>query len=198
MRPIRTEDSNFTFTGPAPEIADLPGRREPDAFYSTYELTIEDREKLARGATITLGIHTPGPILPVSFGIGEATVAPGPDDLRCLNCWALYLAERGLQECGQCGGELVLDGMIDRAAFTYKERLVVRNHAGRKCLATKGGCGEVHDYLTARDCKPAVWPDHMWRTLLQLGPVETLPPEVEGIEIGEKLPGDPEQVKQEE
>ena len=28
MRPIRTENSNFTYTGPEPAIADLPCRRE--------------------------------------------------------------------------------------------------------------------------------------------------------------------------
>lgn len=105
MRPVRTEQSNFTYLGPTPAVADLPCRREAGRVYSVWQPTDEEREMIANGAQIELGV-TGEPHPPVSFAIVDQPEAPGEDDLRCEQCDGLYVRSRGLTACGWCGGRL--------------------------------------------------------------------------------------------
>lgn len=105
MRPIRTADCNFTFTGPRPHVADLPCERVDDGVFATFELTDEERELILQGGTIRLGLHTEV-IPPVSFEVTLAVPEWQDKDLRCGNCFAVYVEGRGLKLCGQCGHEL--------------------------------------------------------------------------------------------
>lgn len=107
MNPIRTENSNFTYTGPRPDIADLPCQREDGVVAAVFELTDEERTMIANGAQVRLGIWQE-PIPPVSVSIVREKPAPGPEDLRCQGCGNLYLASRRLARCGWCDGELHL------------------------------------------------------------------------------------------
>jgi hypothetical protein len=117
-RPIRTTESNFTFLGPSPDVADLPGQREDDArggrFYSVWELSDDERAAIARGGNIELGIYAI-PIPPVSITVVEVPEVVvdhnGKQDFRCSNaeCRALYVQHRANEldhKCGQCGAEL--------------------------------------------------------------------------------------------
>lgn len=77
MHPIRTPASNFTYLGPAPHIGDLPCQRAPDGrggtvVLSTWELTPDEREAIARGANIEVGIYAE-PIPPISVAIAQPT-----------------------------------------------------------------------------------------------------------------------------
>lgn len=105
MRPIRTEQSNFTYLGPVPRVADLPCQRQDAAVFAVYQPTDEERLAIAQGANIELGIATE-PIPPVSVTLTDAAEKPDPDDLRCGDCNALYLRQRELGVCGHCGGQL--------------------------------------------------------------------------------------------
>lgn len=78
MRPIKTNRSNFTYRGPTPDIMDLPCERTrieggPEdglgVVYSVWEPTDEEREFVARGGNIKLGIWGMEPIPPVSLQI---------------------------------------------------------------------------------------------------------------------------------
>ncbi len=78
MRPIKTSRSNFTYTGPTPDIMDLPcertqieggGQDGAPVTFSVWELTEEEREFVARGGNIKLGIFYAHPIPPVSLQI---------------------------------------------------------------------------------------------------------------------------------
>lgn len=120
MQAIRTTDSNFTFLGPAPDIADLPGRRGSGRFTAVFALTDSEREMIANGAQIELGIWS-DPIPPVSIAVARHEEAPGLEhdgvpvepDYRCEQCQGLYVAKRAIAlglECGWCGGKLRLPG----------------------------------------------------------------------------------------
>lgn len=120
MRPIRTTQSNFTYLGPAPDIADLPGRREGRHFYGVFQLTDEEREQVANGAQVEIGIYAE-PIPPISVKLVNEEEAPGVEehgvplkpDYRCEGCDGLYVAERAVAmrlKCGWCGGDLRLPG----------------------------------------------------------------------------------------
>ncbi len=78
MRPIKTKRSNFTYKGPTPDIMDLPceiveaqaGAQDGAPItYSVWELTAEEREFVARGGNLKLGILYVQPIPPVSIQI---------------------------------------------------------------------------------------------------------------------------------
>lgn len=69
MNPINTNESNFTYLGPHPEVADLPCRAEGADTFSVWELTEEERKLIADGGHIRLGIHGMRPIPPVSLQI---------------------------------------------------------------------------------------------------------------------------------
>lgn len=69
MRPIKTHESNFTYLGPTPEVADLPCRTEGDDTFSVWELDEDERAMLAAGGHVRMGIHGVRPIPPVSLNI---------------------------------------------------------------------------------------------------------------------------------
>ena len=78
MKPIKTNRSNFTYRGPTPDIMDLPCERARleggpqdggSAVYSVWEPSPEEREFVARGGNIKLGIYGMEPIPPVSLQI---------------------------------------------------------------------------------------------------------------------------------
>ena len=78
MKPIKTYRSNFVYAGPTPEILDLPcevavvdsGPQDGALItYSVWELNEEERESIARGGKIKLGIFHALPIPPVSLQI---------------------------------------------------------------------------------------------------------------------------------
>lgn len=69
MTPVRTKESNFVYLGPTDEIADLPCRVEGTTTFSIWALTDEEREAIAAGGNIRLGIFGAVPIPPVSLGV---------------------------------------------------------------------------------------------------------------------------------
>lgn len=61
MEPIKTPDTNMNFTSEAEEVLDLPARVERDEdgapiIRSTWELTEIEREQVAEGAHVELGV----------------------------------------------------------------------------------------------------------------------------------------------
>ena len=106
MRAVRTEQSNFTYTGFSAEIADLPCRREDGRVYAVFTLSEEERAQIAAGCQIELMVGT-YQFPPVAVKIVNEPEKPGPDDTRCERCGALYVRQRGMKSCGWCGGELV-------------------------------------------------------------------------------------------
>lgn len=74
MDPIRTVNSNFTYRGPSDDIGDLPCERHTELgkqteVYSVWELTDEERQAIAAGGQLKLGVMTPDAIPPVSFEV---------------------------------------------------------------------------------------------------------------------------------
>lgn len=69
MDPIKTNESNFVYFGPTPEIADLPCRTEGRDTFSVWQLTEAERQAIAMGAHIRLGIYGARPIPPVSLQV---------------------------------------------------------------------------------------------------------------------------------
>lgn len=107
MRPVRTGQSNFTYLGPTPVVADLPCRRvDGGRVYSVWQPTDEERQMIANGAQIELAV-TGEPHPPVSLAVVDQPEKPDADDLRCEGCNGLYTRGRGLTACGWCGGRLV-------------------------------------------------------------------------------------------
>jgi len=70
-----TNESNFTYRGPTRDVGDLPCRIDGLDTFSIWTLTDEERQRIAAGANIRLGIHGMRPIPPVSLGVVE-TVGP--------------------------------------------------------------------------------------------------------------------------
>lgn len=77
MQPIKTANSNLVYRGSPPDIVDLPCERAEihgglqdggTAIYSVWELTDEEREQIARGGNVKLGVFTE-PIPPVSLEV---------------------------------------------------------------------------------------------------------------------------------
>ncbi len=88
MIPVRTSRSNFVYRGPSPEIGDawverLPAQR---AVFMEWQPEPAERELIAAGALIRLGIYGMEPIPPVSLGISTEPVVtadePPKGDLR--------------------------------------------------------------------------------------------------------------------
>lgn len=77
MEPIKTDNTNAVYIGisEAPEVMDLPCEREVDSqgsqvvVHSVWCLSPEEREAIARGENIKLGIYTHTPIPPVSLQV---------------------------------------------------------------------------------------------------------------------------------
>src|SRR5690606_28717626 len=99
VRPIRTKTNTETYRGPMPSIADLPFHRKDGGVVSTWELTPEEREMIANGANIEFVCfsepHPPISLSVTGDGEDEQTSA---DDLRCEECGALYVRDRGLAD----------------------------------------------------------------------------------------------------
>lgn len=127
MRPIRTTESNHTFEGFRPDIADLPGRVDVEGgkFAAVFRPTDEERAAIAAGAEIRLTIYSL-PIPPVMIEAVEIEESSGEmlydgkvlaePDFRCSSCGALYVGHRAAElnlKCGQCSGELRLTGAAD-------------------------------------------------------------------------------------
>lgn len=86
MLAVRNGWCNFTYLGPAPDIGDLPCRRETvdgkQVVRAYYKPNEEELEQLNRGGSIVLGIWSE-PIPPVSMGIEfppELTEAEAPSE----------------------------------------------------------------------------------------------------------------------
>lgn len=84
MQPVKTEKSNFVYKGPTEDIADLPCERVQEiyegasgenrvhrAVYSVWEPTDEERQAIADGANVKLGILGMEPIPPVSVEVAD-------------------------------------------------------------------------------------------------------------------------------
>lgn len=96
----------MTYTGPTPTIADFPGQRVEEGFIGVFRLSDADRQRIAEGANLELFVGA-CPIPPIAIDVTDATEQPAEDDLRCVGCDALYVKDRGLDACGQCGAKLV-------------------------------------------------------------------------------------------
>lgn len=89
MHPVKTADSNFCYTGPNADIADLPCRVEGQQVKSTWELTSEEMEAIFyHGARIRLTIY--GQMPPVML---EVVSSDGP-------------TKRVKAPCDVCGSEV--------------------------------------------------------------------------------------------
>jgi hypothetical protein len=88
MIPVRTSRSNFVYRGPTPDIGDAWVERVPSAraVYLEWQPDDAERELIAAGALIRLGIYGMEPIPPVSLGISTEPVItadePPKGDLR--------------------------------------------------------------------------------------------------------------------
>ena len=73
MKPVRTAGSNFVYVGPTPDVGDAWVRRAPAerAVYLVWKPSDEEREAIAGGALIELGIFNMEPIPPVSLNVSE-------------------------------------------------------------------------------------------------------------------------------
>jgi hypothetical protein len=84
MIPVRTAASNFVYRGPTPDIGDAWVDRQPGHnVYLDWQPSDEEREAIAAGALIRLGIHGMEPIPPVSLYISpHAALSPAGEALR--------------------------------------------------------------------------------------------------------------------
>lgn len=75
MEPVRTNGSNFVYCGPTPDIGDAWVQRKPaeGTVLMAWRPSAEEREAIAAGALIELGIFGMEPIPPVSLGLSTAT-----------------------------------------------------------------------------------------------------------------------------
>lgn len=70
MIPVRTAASNFVYLGPTPDIGDAwCDRQAGPNVYLDWQPSAEEREAIAAGALIRLGIHGMEPIPPVSLNV---------------------------------------------------------------------------------------------------------------------------------
>lgn len=69
MIPVKTVSSNFVYRGPAPDIGDAWVERRPQerVVYLVWEPTEEERQEIAAGANLKMGIYNMEPIPPVSL-----------------------------------------------------------------------------------------------------------------------------------
>lgn len=70
MIPVRTRGSNFVYRGPTPDVGDAWTERRDGRVYLAWQPSAEEREAIAAGALIELGISQE-PIPPVSLGISD-------------------------------------------------------------------------------------------------------------------------------
>jgi hypothetical protein len=116
MEPIRTKESNFTYLGPTPRIADLPCHRDSSGCRAVFRFTDDERAMIAKGANLEIGIAA-APIPPLSVNVTGLKEVPPPTrdglpvkpDFRCEKCRGLYVADRAQAlgyDCGWCGGKL--------------------------------------------------------------------------------------------
>lgn len=90
MKPVRTADSNFVYTGPTPDIADLHCQREGGGVVrSIWWFTPAEREAIAAGANLSLRIMGE-PIPPVQLEI-VLDQGVGEDDPGVLARLAAYV-----------------------------------------------------------------------------------------------------------
>ena len=88
MIPVRTARSNFVYRGPTPDIGDAWVERVPAerTVFMEWQPDPTERELIAAGALIRLGIYGMEPIPPVSLGISTEPVLtvdePPKGDLR--------------------------------------------------------------------------------------------------------------------
>lgn len=77
MRPVKHDEADVVYRGPTPDIGDLWCQRErPGLIRVVYELDDEDRQLIAAGGRIMLGIWTE-PIPPISMqAIPESMCRP--------------------------------------------------------------------------------------------------------------------------
>jgi hypothetical protein len=75
MRAVRTRTTNFTYVGSPPEILDLPCRIEGHLVFSVWLPSTLEREAIAQGANIELGV-VGHPIPPVSIAVTDEKPAP--------------------------------------------------------------------------------------------------------------------------
>jgi hypothetical protein len=88
--PIQTRESNFAFLGPNKDIADLPCRVDQtkrDTF-SVWELTQEERQMIAQGANIRVGVYGMLPIPPFSLQVVSNAGPYERIDCPCRVCGA--------------------------------------------------------------------------------------------------------------
>lgn len=71
MKPVRTRSSNFVYRGPAPDIGDAWVERRPaeQIVYLVWWPTPAEREQIAAGGNLKLGIFNMEPIPPVSLEV---------------------------------------------------------------------------------------------------------------------------------
>jgi hypothetical protein len=108
MKPIRTTESNHTYHGPADDVADLPCQIDRQTTASTFQLSPEERELIAKGGFITLRLWG-HPIPPSSLTVTDPETvkeAWEEDDLRCIGCGAVWRKSRGFETCNHCGDRL--------------------------------------------------------------------------------------------
>jgi hypothetical protein len=77
MKPIRFQAANLVYHGPTEDIGDLWVHRvRPGVVEAVYELSDRDREMIAAGGRILIGIHSE-PMPPISLqAIPEAMCRP--------------------------------------------------------------------------------------------------------------------------
>jgi hypothetical protein len=85
VNPVKTADTNFCYTGPIPEIADLPCRVEGHNTSSTWELTSDELEQLylhgGRLRLTIIGHPIPPVMLEVVSSDGPARRVKAPCDV---------------------------------------------------------------------------------------------------------------------
>jgi hypothetical protein len=71
--PVRTRASNFVYRGPTPDIGDAWVERRPagQAVMLTWRPSEQEREAIAAGALVELGIYHVEPIPPVSVNVSS-------------------------------------------------------------------------------------------------------------------------------
>jgi len=85
MEPVRTNGSNFVYRGPTPDIGDAWVQRKPaeGVVLMAWRPTPEEREAIAAGGLIELGIFGMEPIPPVSLALSAAhELSPRGAELR--------------------------------------------------------------------------------------------------------------------
>jgi hypothetical protein len=89
VRPVRTVNSNFVYKGPEPDIYDAWVERRPESrvVYLVWEMDPEERNAIARGAQIKLGIFNMEPIPPVSLSITTEDEVTDPDPPARIENW---------------------------------------------------------------------------------------------------------------